>query len=222
MSSISWKKNEPSVPNDAMSYASTLPEWQLRAHQPMLDVSLMDTVEQYTTNEPLTLDRLLNEMYDDLHRIARARSRRQPSWCTLRTTGLLHEAFIRMKKRDRSEWSCRTYFLADCKVAMQQISSDYMRRKRALKRGGLAPHIDRLSNIPDKRRGSESRRFMLVDALERLQKQHPNAAELVLLRVFCGMTAAEIARLQNKSTRTIARDWKFARSWLALEMTRLS
>ena len=167
---------------------------------------------------PLTLESLLCELYSDLYRLARARTRRLPRWRTLCTGGLVHEAFMRLKRRNLREWPCRAHFLADAKQAMHQIAVEYLRRKHAQKRGCGAEHSDCVSMVADPQWTMRVDRFTVLEVLQRLQVEHPNAAELVLLRFFGGLTMAEIAAWQSRPLRTVERTWRFARSWLAMEL----
>lgn len=167
----------------------------------------------------LTLEGLLRELYGDLYCLARARTRRLPRWRTLCTAGLVHEAYMRLRRRDLREWPCRAHFLADAKQAMHHIAVEYLRRKYAQKRGGGVEHSDRVSMVADPQWTAREDRYTVLELLHRLDQAHPDAAELVQLRFFCGMTMAEIAAWQSRPLRTVERTWRFARSWLATELT---
>jgi RNA polymerase sigma factor (TIGR02999 family) len=169
---------------------------------------------------PLELGELLRELYGDLKRLARARTRRLPSWRSLRTTSLIHEAFVRLQQRNRRAWSTRSHFLADVKQAMHDIAVEYVRGKQAMKRGGHMVRTGSVSEIVDRdhARAAAGDKLAVFQALERLRAEHPQPAEIVFLRFFCDMTMNEIAGWLGVTTRTVERKWSFARTWLATEL----
>ena len=81
-------------------------------------------------------DRLVPLIYDDLRRIARAHLKRAGGDRTLNTTGLVHEAYLRLVDQSQAQWEDRNHFLAVCAVAMRQIVISDARRRAAAKRGG--------------------------------------------------------------------------------------
>jgi RNA polymerase sigma-70 factor, ECF subfamily len=169
---------------------------------------------------PYELAELVRELYADLRRLARARTRRLPSWRTLRTTGLIHEAYVRLQQRDRRAWATRSHFFADVAQAMRDIAVEYVRGKQAIKRGGHLVRTGSVSAIMD---GNDARamsndRLAVLQALERLRAEHPLPAEIVFLRFFGDMTMDEIADCLGVTTRTVERKWTFARAWLETEL----
>jgi RNA polymerase sigma factor (TIGR02999 family) len=166
------------------------------------------------------LGTLLCAWYAELKRLARARTRRLPSWRSLRTTGLVHEAFVRLQQRDRRTWSRDDHFLADVAQAMRDIAVEYMRGKQALKRGGHLVRTGSVSEIVDgdHARAAPGDRLAVFQALERLRAEHPQPAGIVFLRFFCEMTMDEIADWLGVTIRTVERKWAFARTWLKTEL----
>jgi RNA polymerase sigma factor (TIGR02999 family) len=162
----------------------------------------------------------LCELYFDLKRLARARTRRLPSWRSLRTTGLIHEAYVRLLRRDRVAWATRGHFLADVAQAMRDIAVEYVRGKQAMKRGGHLVRTGSVSEIVDRdhARIAAGDKLAVFQALERLRAEHPQPAEIVFLRFFCDMTMDEIADWLGITTRTVERKWAFARTWLETEL----
>jgi RNA polymerase sigma-70 factor, ECF subfamily len=169
---------------------------------------------------PLELGELLRELYGDLKRLARARTKRLPSWRSLRTTGLVHEAFVRLQRRDRRAWATRSHFFADVAQAMRDIAVEYVRGKQARKRGGHLVRTGSVSAIVDgdHARAAPGDKLAVSQALERLRVEHPQPAEIVFLRFFCDMTMDEIADWLGVTTRTVERKWSFARTWLESEL----
>jgi RNA polymerase sigma-70 factor, ECF subfamily len=161
---------------------------------------------------------LFAALYDDLKRQARNMMRGQGERHTLQATSLLHEAYLRVARRPDVEWASRGHFLATASRAMRSVLVDHARSKGRLKRGRgfvrvslddvLAPFEDRAGDL-----------LALDEALSRLAEHDAEAARLVELRFFGGLTAAEAARLLGVSVRTSERDWEHARAWLRREMS---
>ncbi len=133
-------------------------------------------------------DQLLPLVYDDLRRLAAERLAREPSGQTLQPTALVHEAYLRLVGADAGQgWHGRSHFFAAAAEAMRRILIDNARRKRALKRGGGQPRVpidpDRVA-AP----GVSEDLLALDEALTRLAQADPQAAELVRLRYFGGLT----------------------------------
>ena len=163
---------------------------------------------------------LLHECYDDLRKLARARTRRLPASRTLRTTGLVHDAFMRLDRKGRVAWSKQEHFFADMAQAMRDLAVEYMRRKQAKKRGGHLQRTGRVSTILDDCRDGANldQKLLVWEALERLNLAHPGGAQVVFLRIICGMSMSEIAISLTRTTRTVERHWAFARTWLKTEL----
>jgi RNA polymerase sigma factor (TIGR02999 family) len=151
---------------------------------------------------------LFGELYRDLHRLA-ARELRRSGRSTLSPTTLLHEAFMDISGRD-AEFPDRAHFFAYAARAMRGLVIDYVRERRAQKRGG-AFHLTQLdTGIADAVPADEDL-SAISDALEELARIDAPLAELVDLKFFCGFTFAEIAAQRGVSERTVQRDWQKAR-----------
>lgn len=159
---------------------------------------------------------LLEHVYDELRRLARAQLRRR-SGNTLMTTELVHEAYLRLFDQSRLTATDRVHFLSLAACAMRQILVDHFRRRRTAKRGGDAPHRSVDEAIEVAADGGEA--VLAVDeALEGLSRLDPRLGKLVELRFFAGMTEAEIGEALGLSVRTVSNDWRRARAWLAREL----
>lgn len=174
-------------------------------------------LHQWRDGETEAFQRLVPLVYQDLRRIARAQLRRDHAGWTLDTTGLVHEAYMRLVDADKVDWQDRGHFLGVAARAMRQVVIEYARRRVAAKRGGgvRAGTLDEgVIAI------HEHAEWLLTlnDALDRLAEHRERLAQIVECRFFAGLTTAETAEALGTSERTVKRDWSFARSWLQREL----
>lgn len=162
--------------------------------------------------DELAAHRLTPLIYDELHRLAHAYMRRESSGDLLQTTALINEAYIRLVDLD-VEWEGRSHFFGICAQLMRRILVDYARRRRAQKRGGFAPLL-RLGSyeIPVER---ADHLVALDDALRDLESLDERKGRVLEMRYFGGMTAEEIAGALEISKRSVERDLRLARAWVA-------
>ena len=115
------------------------------------------------------------------------------------------------------QWNSRGHFFAAAAEAMRRILIDQVRRKRSQRQGGARCRCELsdgdLIDIP-----LNDELIDLDEALAKLSSTDPQAAELVKLRVFAGMTIEEVAQVQGTSPRTVKRNWVYARAWLGREL----
>jgi RNA polymerase sigma factor (TIGR02999 family) len=164
---------------------------------------------------------LLQQLYNELRKLAQARLRRLRPGQTLQPTALVHEAYMRLMKTNEPAWNGRAHFFGAAAQAMRDILVDGARRKLAQKRGGGAERVEHTVTIADDDGSlplSAEDLLALHASLDKLQQEHPQAAELVLLRYFAGLSMAEIAEMQGVPLRTLERKWMFARTWLKREL----
>lgn len=165
------------------------------------------------------LDQALPLVYDELRRLASARLRGERGGHTLNTTGLVHEAYLRLVDVRQVEWRDRAHFLAMASRTMRRVLIDYAHQRGAAKRGGGGEHVE----LPGDLAGPEVDLDSLIalnDALERLEAVSARAAKAVELRFFGGLTLEEAAEVLETSAPTVMRDLRFAQAWLAREMDR--
>jgi RNA polymerase sigma factor (TIGR02999 family) len=163
------------------------------------------------------LDQALPLVYDELRRLASARLRRERAGHTLDTTGLVHEAYLRLVDVRQVEWRDRAHFLAMAARTMRRVLIDYALQRAAAKRGGGGQHVE----LPGDLAGPEVDLDTLIelnDALERLESVSPRQAKAVELRFFGGLTLEEAAEVLGSSAPTVMRDLRFAQAWLAREI----
>lgn len=168
----------------------------------------------WRAGDAAALDRLMPVVYGELRRVARARMRGQRPDHTLQTTALVHEVYLRLVQAGGRTWQNRTHFFALCAQAMRQILVNAALARGAAKRGGAAPRVsfdEALAALP----APDADILALDEALTQLAAQFPRAARVVELRYFTGLSVEETGEALGVSAPTVARDWQFARLWLA-------
>jgi RNA polymerase sigma factor (TIGR02999 family) len=161
---------------------------------------------------------LLPLVYTELRRLAVAHLEREKPGQTLQATGLVHEAYLRLVGSDDAKrWNSRGHFFGAAAEAMRRILIEQARSKLSQKRGA-APRRCELSENDRIDLPLNDEIIDLDLALTKLAGVDPEAAEVVKLRVFAGMTIDEVAEIQDVSARTIKRHWSYARAWLGREL----
>lgn len=159
--------------------------------------------------------RLFELVYDDLRRLA-ARHVRGARGGGPSATSLVHEAFLRLARRDELPYADRVHFFAVASRAMRQIVIDDARGRRARKRGGGQAEAD-LDAVVVAAPAAETpiEELLALDgALTELAVDEPRLAETVEWHFFGGLTFVEIAEAREVSERTVLRDWRAARALL--------
>jgi RNA polymerase sigma factor (TIGR02999 family) len=176
---------------------------------------ILSAIEQGDPHAPA---QLLPLVYDELRRLAAQRLVQEAPGQTLQATALVHEAYLRLVDVEKVEqWNSRGHFFAAAAEAMRRILIEQARRKCSQRRGGAGRRCElRDEDLIEAPLNEEL--LDLDEALSRLGAADPQAAELVKLRVFAGMTIEEIAQVQGTSPRTVKRNWAYARAWLGREL----
>lgn len=156
---------------------------------------------------------LLPLVYAELRRLADSWMARTPPGQTLQPTALVHEAFLRLVGKHSEGWDSRGHFFFAAGRAMRDILVERARVKARPKHGGGRNRIN-LDNLAVAADAPGDELLALDEALKRLETEYPWEHRIVMLRFFAGLTAEETARAMATSTRTIERDWRFARAWL--------
>lgn len=169
------------------------------------------------------MERLVPLVYDQLTQMAHRQLRLESTGHTLSTTGLVHEAYLRLVDQTRVQWADRAHFFAVAAQAMRRVLVDHARRHRAARRGGPQHRTISLDEFEGDAAtlAAGDRADLLValdDALRLLATLDTRQASVVELRFFGGMTAAETAEALGVTSRTVERDWVKARGWLYEEM----
>lgn len=165
---------------------------------------------------------LFEHVYDRLRTIAQRHLRNQPLSATLQPTALIHELYVRLARSDPSRFNDREHFLAVASTAMRQIVIDQARRRKTAKRGGDFARITLTDALNISDRPSEEPLDVLVidDLITRLAELSPRQARVVELRVFAGLTVSEVATVLHVSLATIEKDWRRARAWMGVQLSR--
>ena len=164
--------------------------------------------------DPKAADELLLLVYDELRKLAAVRLADEKPGQTLQATALVHEAYLRLVGDGPPvDWEGRGHFFAAAAEAMRRILIDRARGKAATKRGGGLRRIslEPMSAADD---GREAELLALDDALTELERHDPQAARLVKLRYFAGLSHQQAAQALGVSRRAADRLWSLARAWL--------
>ena len=165
-------------------------------------------------------EQLLPIAYNELRRIAANKMKVERAGHTLQPTALVHEAYLRLLQPDGSQpkWNNRGHFFVAVAEAMRRILIESIRRKQTIKRGGNLvrttwDEAEFETEVPP------DNILAVHEALESLEKSHPDLAKIVLMRYFAGMTVEETAAALDTSASTIDRQWRAARAWLQREIS---
>ncbi len=159
-------------------------------------------------------NKLLELVYGQLRAIAQQRMGGERRSHTLQATALVHEAYVRLLGREDIQWQGRAHFFRAAAEAMRKILIDHARAKNADKRGGGKAALA-IANVADLAADSDSAGILaLDDAMLRLEQVDSQAAAIVRLRFYAGLSEEAVAEALGISERTVRRDWAFARGWL--------
>jgi len=183
----------------------------------MTDVTKI--LSRIDAGDPAAADQLLPLIYEQLKNLAAAKLAHEKPGQTLQATALVHEAYLRLLVRADTEqsWNSRGHFFAAAAEAMRRILVENARRKSRVKHGG---EHSRRELDPSRIAAPEVSEELLDldEALVRLAERDPQAAQLVNLRYFAGLTIPQAAEILGVSPRKADFLWSFARAWLRREM----
>lgn len=164
------------------------------------------------SGQPGAADALMRLVYDELRHLAQARMTGRWGPGGLQPTALVHETYLRLFGKDSPTWENRHHFFWAAARAMRDILVDNARFHAAKKRGGG----QRPSDIDlESAAITESEDYLALDeAIEKLHEKYPDAAKVVMLRFFSGLSREETAEVMGISSATVWRDWSFAKAWL--------
>ena len=157
-------------------------------------------------------DQLLPVVYDRLRRLAQQMMSQEKPGQTLQATALVHEAYLRLLGDD-PDWNDRRHFYAAAAQAMRRILVERARRRGRLKHGGGRNRVD-LDDADAVAKPESVDLVALDDALRRLEKEDPRAAQIVMMRFYAGLSEEDAAEALDISVRTVWRDWNYAKAWL--------
>jgi len=161
--------------------------------------------------ESVAHSRLFASLYAELRQLAERQLRRNAG-APVSPTTLLHEAYLGMRGRD-AVFPDRERFIGYAARVMRGLIIDFVRDRRALKRGGDFHFTQLPTQVPELDK-DETDLSRISEALDELAVRDAKLAELVDLKYFCGYTFDEIAAQRGTSIRTVKRDWEKARACL--------
>ncbi len=182
----------------------------------MSDVTrILNAIEQ---GDAKATDELLPLVYEELRLLAAQKLSHEPPGQTLQATALVHEAYIRLVGDEPQSWNSRGHFFAAAAEAMRRILVENARRKGSERHGGDRDRIpldagDIEVTIPS------DQIVALSDALDTLEREDREVAQLVKLRYFVGLTLDEAAEVLQISSRTAYRHWAYAKARMHEELT---
>jgi RNA polymerase sigma factor (TIGR02999 family) len=181
----------------------------------MSDVTrILSAIER---GDPRAAAQLLPLVYDELRKLAAQRLAHEQPGQTLQATALVHEAFLRLVGDDDPGWNSRGHFFAAAAEAMRRILVENARRKDRLKRGGAWARVE-LDNVSLAAPQEPDALLDLDHALTRLAEADPQAAELVKLRYFAGLSIKQAAAALGIAPRSADFLWAYAKAWLLKEL----
>jgi RNA polymerase sigma factor (TIGR02999 family) len=183
---------------------------------PSSDVTRL--LQAWRDGDRAAFDQLVGVMYPELRRLAHQRLRREAGNRSINTTGLVHEAYLKLVDIRRAEFRDRAHFLAMASRVMRRLLVDQARARRAGKRGAgaVAVELDEAILLSEPQAAALEE---LDDALQRLETLDPRQAQMVEQRYFGGLSLEEIAEATGVSLATVKRELRFAHAWLAADLT---
>ena len=177
----------------------------------MSDVTrILDRVQQ---GDPKAAEELLPLVYEELRKLAAVRMTNEQPGQTLQPTALVHEAWLRLGGDQQPRWQNRSHFFGAAAEAMRRILIDRARRRQVRASSGLAAP-EELHESRIELRVPEAELLALHEVLDQLAKVDADAARLVKLRYFVGMSMSEAVEALGISLRQGERLWTFAKAWL--------
>jgi len=179
----------------------------------MGDITLL--LQRARDNDRAAIDALFELLYQDLRRIAHARLAASGHQTLLDTSALVHEAYLRFQQADRITLNDREHFLAYAASTLRSVVVDFVRKRRAERRGGDAVHVTLDTNLAENPGASDDEILAVHEALQELARVDSRLVQVVEMRYFEGLTETEIATILGVTDRTVRRDWEKARVLLA-------
>jgi RNA polymerase sigma factor (TIGR02999 family) len=176
---------------------------------------LLNAIE---AGNPLAAAQLLPLVYDELRQLAAKKLAQENSGQTLDATALVHEAYLRLVgASDQARFSNRIHFYAAAAEAMRRILIDNARKKKSEKRGGKQQRVEWHDNIAASAKPTDDL-LAIDDALTQLAEEDAEAAQLVKLRFYAGVSVEEAAEVMGLPRATAYRTWSYAKAWLRTKL----
>ncbi len=179
------------------------------------DVSAL--LHRWGDGDPEAFDALVPIVYDRLREVARQLLRRTPG-ASLNTTGLVHEAWLKLSAADQVVLRDRSHFLAFASRVMRNVLIDQARARQAVRRGGMREQVSLDAATPWLPDDALDAVTDLDEALRRLEQLAPRQMQMLEQRYFGGLTLEETAEALKVSLATVKRELRSARAWLASQL----
>jgi RNA polymerase sigma factor (TIGR02999 family) len=179
--------------------------------------SVTRIIEAIEGGDAKAAEELLPLVYEELRKLAAFKLAQQSPDQTLQPTALVHEAYLKLLGDGNHSWQDRRHFFAAAAEAMRHILVDRARRKASERHGGGWQRID-LDSVVVAVETTDENVLLIHEALEKLAARDAEAAELVKLRFFAGLTFPQAAEVLGQSERSAKRTWAYARAWLFKEI----
>lgn len=183
----------------------------------MTQPEITELLQRWGAGDKLAINQLVPVVYDELRAMAHQRLRRERDERSLNTTGLVHEAYLRLIDASRVTFDDRDHFLAFASRIMRNVLVDHARARTAVKRGGGASMAE-LSEDTWIAEVDLDKVAELDEALRRLEQLDERQARVIEQRYFGGLSLDEIAQAMHISVATVKRDLRYARAWLAADL----
>ena len=171
----------------------------------------MSAIEQ---GDQQAAEQLLPLIYNELRKLANQKLACEKPGQTLQATALVHEVYLRLvDAQHQQRWESRGHFFGAAPEAMRRILVENARRKKSLKRGGEMARQEFVESqvvVPE----TDDDLLALDEALDKLAATEAQAAQLVKLRYFCGLTIPQAAESLDIGQRSADRLWAYAKAWL--------
>jgi RNA polymerase sigma factor (TIGR02999 family) len=170
-------------------------------------------LEAMTRGDRASAEELLPLVYGELRKLAAAKMANEAPGQTLQPTALVHEAWLRLVGSGQEHWNSRGHFFGAAAEAMRRILVESARRKARLRHGGQLERVP-VDEIEIPGPLPEERLVQVSEALDELEREAPEAAQVVKLRYFAGLTQEQVAETMGISLRAAERHWTWAKAWL--------
>jgi RNA polymerase sigma factor (TIGR02999 family) len=179
-----------------------------------------DLLVKWSGGDKGALDELVPLIHEELRRRAHHYIERERPEHTLQTTALVNEAYLRLVNQAGVRWQDRAHFFAVSARVMRHILVDYARAKGYAKRGGGALRVT-LDEAAGAHAGQEAAELLALDeAMKSLAEIYPRRSQVVEMRYFGGLNNEEVAEVLKVTSKTVERDWRYARAWLYEQLRR--
>lgn len=185
---------------------------------PDAPADITQLLRDWNAGDTTAPERLLPLVYNELRALGSHYLRKERADHTLQATALVHEAYLKMVNQKWAAWENRIQFASIAARAMRQVLIEHARANKAAKRAGKLEKV----YLDETRELGVARNPDLIEldqALKDFTELYPRKGEVVELKFFGGLEIEEIAEALKVSTKTVKRDWTFARAWLCRELS---